>query len=274
MGELAPGSRSFALCLLALTAAGMAAAAGPRAGWKELSLLNANEARDLFAAATEADPASREARLGAAISLLSVQPRTDGNIATATQLLEALRAESPNDEEGIGATYYLARIQQLHSSAPDRPAAVAAYRELLAAHPGNHYAEMAAPKLAVLLLYDDVPRDEWERRVAEIETLIPRLTATEAVRDTRLVLAGALIRLRRDHARAYPLVTACLEANLVTRLPHLNALLLQAAESARQLGNTPAAITYYRRFLGEFPRDIRADEVHRRLETLEQKPRP
>ncbi len=252
----------------------MAAAAGPRAGWKELSLLNANEARDLFAAATEADPASREARLGTAISLLSVQPRTDGNITTAAQLLETLRTENAQDDEGIGAAYYLARIQQLHGATPDRPAAVAAYRGLLAAHPDNHFAQMAAPKLAVLLLYDDVSRDEWERRVAEIEALLPRLTATEAVRDTRLVLAGALIRLRRDHARAYPLVTACLEPGVVTRLPHLNALLLQAAESARQLGNTPAAITYYRRFLGEFPRDIKADEVHRRLETLEKKSRP
>jgi len=274
MRELAPGSRWLAWCLLAVTAAAAPPVAGVPAGWRELTLLNANAAHDLFSTAVAADSSNRPARLGLAVSLLGVQPRTDGTIAAAAEMFTALRAENADDDEGIGAAYYLARIQQLHRSTPDRQAAVEAYRALLAAHPDNHYAQMAAPKLAVLLLYDDVAPDEWERRVAEIGSLLPRLTTAEAVRDTRLVLAGALIRLRRDHARSYPLVTACLDANLVNRLPHLNTLLLQAAESARQLGKTSAAVAYYRRFLDDFPRDIKADEVRRRLDALAPRAHP
>jgi len=45
---------------------------GVQNGWKELSLLNATEARAAFAAVPPAGPAAREARLGAAVSLFSL----------------------------------------------------------------------------------------------------------------------------------------------------------------------------------------------------------
>ena len=104
-----------------------------RRGWQELSLLNAGEAQQRFAAAALADPASREARLGLALALLQLRSRTPGNIAAAGQLLETLRAESAGDDAGIAAAYYLARIQQLHGFTPDRAAATTGYRALLAA---------------------------------------------------------------------------------------------------------------------------------------------
>lgn len=241
---------------------------GSHRGWQELSLLNASEAQQAFTAAAEANPASREARLGEALSLLQLRSRTPGNIAAAGQLLETLRTENAADDAGIGAAYYLARIQQVHSFTPDRQAAVAGYRALLAAYPGHHYAQLAAPKLALLLLYDDVPPDEWEQRVEEIQALIPRLTTPEAIRDTRLTLATAFIRLRHDHARAYPLIASCLAAGSVTRMTRLNALLVQAAESAQRLGKKAEAAGYYARFLEEFPHDSKSDEIQHRLDLL------
>lgn len=244
------------------------ARADTQLGWHELSLLKASEAQAAFASALSADPASRNARLGAALALLQLRSRTDANIATAAAAFESLRRENPDDDAGIGAAYYLARIQQLHSSTPDRAAAVAGYRALLAAHPGHAYAQLAAPKLALLLLYDDVPPAEWERRVAEIEALIPQLTAPEAIRDTRLTLAMALIRLRNDHARAYPHFAACLAAGLVTRAPRLNTVLLHAAESAQVLGRPAEAAGYYSDFLANFPSDVKSDEIRRRLTQL------
>jgi hypothetical protein len=245
-----------------------------RQGWQQLALVNASEAQRSFAAAREADPASREARLGAALALLQLRSRTPGHIADATELLENLRRESPDDDTGIGAAYYLARIPQLHRFEPDRAAAVAGYRALIAAHPGHPYAQLAAPKLALLLLYDDVPPAEWERRVAEIEALLPQLTSPEAARDTRLTLGTALIRLRHDHARAYPLFAACLEAGSVTRMPRLNTVLVQAAESAEKLGHREAAAGHYAEFLRVFPNDAKSDEIRRRLATLPAPPAP
>lgn len=267
----------FAVALpLATTAARSDSPAQPdvRHGWEELSLLNAPEARDVFAAVTGANPASREARLGTALTLLQLRSRTPENIADAVRQLEALHTENPGDDTGLGAAYYLARIAQVHSFHPDPAAAVAGYRALLAAHPGHHYSQLAAPKLAVLLLYDDVPSAEWESRVGEIEALIPRLTAPEAVRDTRLTLAMALIRLRHDQARAYPLFTACVSAGTLTRLTRLNTVLLQAAEAAQALGHPAAAAGYYAQFLENFPQDMKADEIRRRVAALQREAQP
>jgi hypothetical protein len=120
----------------------------------------------------------------------------------------------------------------------------------------------------VLLLYDDVTAAEWDRRVAEIEALLPQLSTPEAVRDTRLTLGTALIRLRHDHARAYPHFTACLAAGTVTRLSRLNAVLVQTAESAARLGRPAEAAGYYAEFLRAFPNDVKSDEIRRRLAAL------
>jgi len=98
--------------------------------------------------------------------------------------------------------------------------------------------------------------------------IIPQLTATEAARDTRLTLGTALIRLRHDHVRAYPLFAACLSADSVTRMPRLNTVLVQAAESAERLGKRPEAAGYYAQFLRVFPNDSKSDEIRRRLATL------
>ena len=239
-----------------------------RHGWQELSLVNALEAQATFAAATAANPSDRDTRLGAALALLQLRARTPGNIAEAGHLLEALRTENPNDDTGIGAAYYLARIAQVHSFNPDRTAAVAGYRALMAAHPDHHYAQLAAPKLALLLLYDDVAPAEWDRRAAEVSALIPRLTAPEAVRDTELTLAMAYIRLRNDPARAYPLLASSLRSGSITRTPRQNAVLILAAEAARQTGQSAEAAGYYARFLEEFPQDVKADEIRHRLHQL------
>ena len=261
------------LCLLAPAALGDQPKAGNLEGWRQLSILNPNEAGRVFAAGTDG-PDGREARFGEAVSLLNAEPRTAENIGEASRLFQSVRLRRDDDDLGAGAAYYQARIAQLQGSTPDRAAAVEGLRNLIARHPGSTYAQLAAPKLAILLLYDDVPPREWEDRVREIGALIPRLRAPEARRDTRLILAGALLRLRRDHARAYPLITQCLDAGLVTRVSRINALLLQAAESARALGRDADAIADYRRYLAAFPRDMAADEVHRRLESMLRRSHP
>jgi hypothetical protein len=245
-----------------------------RPAWEELSLLDPNAAQELFHAAATHDPASREARFGEALAQLNAQPRSETRLADARRLFEALRSENSDDDTGIAATYYLARLRQIHDYATDRTPAILAYRTLLAAHPGHPVAELAAPKLALLLLYDDVAPAVWEQRVQEILALLPQLRSPEGRRDTRLILADALIKLRRDHARAYPLLTDCLAAGLIVRVPRLNSTLLQAAESARLLGRDSEAAAHYARYLELFPRDIKSSEVRARLAALSGKAAP
>lgn len=266
--------RPLALLIAAALAVSVAAAESDnrvRTAWEELSLLNPDEAQKLFHAAVAQNPASREARFGEAIALLNAQPRTESKLATARELFSALQSENSTDDTGIAATYYLARLRQIHDYATDRTAAVLAYRALLAAHPGHPIAELAAPKLAILLLFDDVPAATWESRAQEIFALLPQLRSPAAQRDTRLVLADALIKLHRDHARAYPLLAYCLDANLIVRPQRLNLALLQAAESARFLGRDDAAAAHYARYLDQFPRDIRSSEIRARLSALQKK---
>lgn len=239
-----------------------------KCGWNDLFQVDANAARQAFTAAQALRPSDREARLGEALALLGAQPRTDSNLAHARELLDGLRTENANDDPGIAAAYYAARIIQLHSPEPDRRAAITAYRALLAAHPTHPCAQLAAPKLAILLLYDDVPPVEWEHRVAESEALLAHATAPETVRDLRLILADAYLRLRRDQARALPLLEQCLAAPTPIRSAHLDTVLIEAAECARLLGHKTEAIGYFERHLAEFPRDIKADEIRRRIADL------
>jgi hypothetical protein len=274
MGASQPRSILTAIALLAPLARGADAPAERPSGWRELSLLNPAKAQREFAAALASDPSNRAARLGEALTYLQQRARTPENVAAAGRLLADLRRENAGDDTGIAAGYYLARIEQVHSFTPNRAAAIAGYRALLADHPGHHYAQLAAPKLALLLLYDDVTPDEWERRVAEIQALIPRLTAPEAIRDTQLTLATAFLRLRHDQARALPLFASCLAAGSVTRTPRLNTVLVQAAESAAAQGEDAAAAAYYGRFLVEFPQDSKSDEIRRRLSRLVPKAAP
>ena len=83
-----------------------------------------------------------------------------------------------------------------------------------------------------------------------------------------LVLADALLRLQHDQARAYPLLSYCLDADLVAPTPRLGGLLLEAAQCARALRRPADAIRYYRRYLAEYPHEDRTPEVRRRLAAL------
>lgn len=239
-------------------------------GWAALSQMNVSEAVNHF---TENTSSSRRARLGAALALFNSQPHTEAKKQEATGQLTRLKTENTDDATGIAATFYLARIRQIVDASGATEDVITSYRALLRDHPGNPIAEMAAPKLAILLLYAEVTEEIWTRHVAEIEALIPHLQSTNSQRDTRLILAQALLKLRSDHARALPLIEYCLQHDLVVRPPRRSSLLLQAAESARILQQPKLAVGYYRLFISEFPYDSKTDEVRRRLAKQEQEAR-
>ena len=204
-----------------------------------------------------------------ALALFTIEPRTKTNFNEAQQLLTALIDENPDDDYGIAATYYQARLLEAHADEPNRQSAISIYRQLLRDHPGHPVAEFAAPKLAFLLLYDDVPPETWEEHYAEFQALRPNLHTTAAQRDTLLVLADALLNLRQDKVRAFPHLKYCDDAGLINRIMRQSVVLIQLAESARALGLKTEAQHYYTRYLQDFSREAASEEIQRRLVALE-----
>ncbi len=236
--------------------------ASAASAWDLLSRLQTAEALRAFESG-EGD----EARLGEAVALLNLQPKTQANVARAEQLLSALaaRAGSP---QAPAARYHLARLLQLHAT-PARPAeAGTAYRELISAYPGNPYADAAVAKLAILVLHQDVPRADWDVRFAELVAFLPEVASPEALRDARLVLAGAALRMHADHALALPFFIAALESGVPLRVNRHKLVLLQAAESARILGDIPRALGFYETYVATYPYDVRGHEIRQGLANL------
>lgn len=262
------------LCFSALILTSLAGATEPEnsieTGWRNLSHMKNAEALSQFSELASQTAPQREARLGEALARLSTPSRTAKIRAASRQQLAELSAESPSDDTGIAAAYYLARLWQLDEQDPDTEFAIKTYRRLIAEHPGHPIAEQAASKLAILLLYDDVSVTELNQRFDEIAAIIPSLQHTNSQRDVRLVLAEALLRLTHDHARAYPLIAYCLKHDLVQRPVRFSSLLLQAGESARKLGLHDEAVRYYTRYVEQVPRDNKTDEIRRRLIALQQ----
>ena len=132
--------------------------------------------------------------MGAAASLLNDSPVTAAKVAEAETQLRGLLADPAADEPAICARYLLARIAHLH-----RPAEIAeieaAYRAVIAAAPAHPLAQLAAGKLAVLLLYQR-PELTVAQRLAAAAELAP-VAGAEQLPETACVyyrvLAQAVI---------------------------------------------------------------------------------
>lgn len=258
--------RLLLLASLALGATPLAASttspAADSAPWDLLSRLQTNEALAAFA-----DAEGEEARYGEAVTLLNVQPKTQANIQRAAHLLETLaaRAESP---QAPAARYHLARIAQLHATPPRPDEALARYRELAAAYPGHPYADAASAKIALLTLYRDLPPADWDAAFRGTVGLLPAVASAEARRDIHLILGFAALRMRADHELALPHLVVALESGLSLRVSRHKIVLLQAAESARILGDLPRAIAFYEAYLSGYPYDFRGHEIRQIVQTL------
>jgi tetratricopeptide (TPR) repeat protein len=202
---------------------------------------------------------NREAQFGLAVTLVNVQPKTSANIERAATVLEGLRG---NDELGITATYYLARLEQAHRFTPDPEKALALYDQLYREQPVHPLAQMGVVKAALLRLY--VTRLPFE----EVETTGANLSDPDAVRDFHLVLADAAGRLGLSDEQALNHLLAAEQAGLSKRKTVGDAW-VRIGELARLTGKRDLATQYYGKFLKDFPNDQRAFLVRERLASLQ-----
>jgi hypothetical protein len=264
--------RGALTCGLALAAAGYSRAA-PAAdeGWGLLAGYLFRDAHEAFMR----DPAGPARALGEAASLLNEPPVTAGKVARAEARLRELVAAYPADESALYARYLLARIAHLH-----RPAEGAeiesAYRAVIAAAPDHPLAQLAAGKLALLILYQrpDLPVPQ---RLAAAAALAPVAGAAAPLPET----GCAYYRALADAALYYDVLDERVLAWLqradaigTSDVVTATGLRIQLAEVARALGRRDEALGYYRQFLATaVPTDNRYRTAAERMAELAKEPK-
>jgi len=253
--------------LLLARPAGASSAATEAEGWQ---LLSGYLYRDAHEAFERAPAGSRSRELGLAASYLNHPPVTSGKVAAAEARLRALIAADGSDDAAMYARLLLARIAHLHRDAPI-PEVEAAYRDVLRVDSRHPAAQVAASRLALVLLYQrpDLP---VSRRLDEAAALAPVAGAD--------ALPEAACAFYRNLASAALFYDVC-DDRVLGWLQQADAigtedliaaanLRIQLAEVARQLGRRAEAVAFYRRFLDSIlPTDNRYLTARERMQELE-----
>lgn len=223
------------------------AAPAPDDGWQNLAGYLFRDAHGAFSRAPIAG--DRPRALGVAASLLNEPPVSPGKVADVEAQLRQLMADNSADDPAIYARYLLARIAHLHRPA-ETAEVEAAYRAVVTAAPAHPLAQLAAGKLALVLLYQrpDLPVPE---RIAGAAALAP-VAGAEQLPET----ASSYYRALAEAALYYNV----LDDRVLGWLQRADAigthdimtatsLRIQLAEVARALGHREEALGYYRQYL-------------------------
>lgn len=236
--------------------------------WQTLSRLMTNEARAEFESLAAKESSEQSAaRLGLAVTLLNKQPKTQGNLDEAAELLDAVSASEPGDL-GMLAGYFRARIEQAHRMQPDPVRAEELYEAVIARDPEHPVAQLARVKSALILIYGDGDLESKRALLARLEQQAGTLTFPPARRDMHVVLADAYAQLFQDDEAT---LRCMLEAEAVGFINARNRAdhWIRIAELARRTGKADVALDYYRRFLKTFRRDERHHTVGEQAAALE-----
>lgn len=235
-------------------------------GWRLLAGYLFRDAYDSFA---QAPDGSRTRALGLAASRLNHSPVTPGKVAEVEALLHDLIASNGSDDVAMYARLLLARIAHLH-----RPAEMAeieaAYRAMIRAKPAHPAAQVAAGKLALVLLYQrpDLTVPQRLTAAAELESVAGAAFLPETACAYYRAMAGAALFYDVLDARVLTWLERA-DAIGTQDLIVASSLRIQLAEVARALGRREEALEYYRRFLDSIlPTDNRYLTVRERLEAL------
>ena len=233
--------------------------------WDLVALGLVNEAHDAF---EDHPPEDRTARFGEAVTLINLQPKTRSNLDRAEKLLALVAAHDGDDELGVGARYYLARIAQFHRPSPDLPEALRIYHQLAASESRAALAQRALVQIALIELFEPgVPREEVAARFDRLALRGKTLTEPSARRDFNLVMGDAALRFELGDTVALDHLLTADETGLARPITQRDTW-VRIAELARRAGRDETAITYYRRFADTFVRDSRNTMVSQRLKTL------
>ena len=271
-------SPTRALIYLAVLCCGGAllhSAPPPPDPWAQASQFLFNDAHQSFTQTTSAP--DRTDRLGAAVVLLNVQPRTAGNLTAARTALEGLVAENASDEAGLNARFFLGRIASLHQTPSDLATARRYFDALIAQNPAHPLAQQAVVKLALLDFYPANGKPPASALYTRYATHADALTDASARRDLHLLLARACLFYQASQPASVASFSPAEYA-----LTHYQAALATGAlsfrvrgetlvaigELAHALGRDAVAAEAWRAFLSAYSRDIRAGTITAHLAAL------
>lgn len=223
--------------------------------WKDSARYFSNEAHREFTRLLKRGADTREIRLGLALTLLSVQPVVPENLVRArAELAELAKSD---DECGLAARFFQARIAQSFQEEPDFGAAAEGYRRLVREHGETYWGQLALGKLAVLTLYA-LPNQNGAARIAAAEALLPAAKEA-AARDLHLMIADAVLYYGLPPEGALAHLLAAAELSERVSLPDAMRadLYIQIGELSARGRNLPQARAYLAKMEELFPRDWR-----------------
>lgn len=262
-----PARKILPLVLIGpLLAAGAAAPASPDRAWNALV---DNRPQDVLRM-LRPDADTRAERLAWAAGRIGAQPASDGNMLAAEAVLVALAQGA--DDIAAQAAYLQARIYQLHLNEPDFPKAARLYAELAGRRPENHWAQLGLVKLGLLKLYL-LPEstDPTADRLAAAEALLPRITEPLLRRDLDLQIGQAGIVLHQPQARFLPHLIAAERVGGLTGTARED-LVVQIGVLSERGGDWALARQYFERYLADYPTNVRAYTIRKKLADLNRRP--
>ena len=260
-----------ALALLAGLQTARPAEGNPAIGqaWEKASMLLTNEAYDDFLQIRKTGKSPREADFGVALMLLNKQPKSDGNLDKAAGIFEQISG-SGDDDLGMLAGYYRARIEQVHRRTQNPAKAVELFTKLIERHPEHPMAQFALVKRSMIEIYDDSPMESKRELLAALGKAADEMTHLPAKRDVHLLIADSYVRLFQDDGQTLKHLLAADTIGITRAKPRAD-VWIRIAELARLLGEKDIAATYYGKFLKEFHRDSRHYTIEERLTEIGEK---
>ncbi len=213
----------------------------------------------------------RETNYLKGILFLNIQPKTESNLDQAVHLLESVRSANPEDDLGIASLYFIGRIAQIHRSQPDYAKSESIFQELTQKYPTHVLAQQAMVKLTTQRIYTAKNRDELAIRLHEAEKFSPLITSRAASTSYHTIMADAYLRFTKETSQAMRHFQLA-DASGITNQQQRSNTLVQIAEIARTLNQPSVAISYYEKFLLEFPRDRRTFMIKESLADLKKGP--
>ncbi|MES2308488.1 MAG: hypothetical protein V4507_06465 [Verrucomicrobiota bacterium] len=225
--------------------------------WTKASLFLFNDAQRVVSRSTEE---GRNRDYAQAILLLNTQPKTEANIQQSAGILRNLIEAKKDDEIGISSKYYLGRIAQIHQASPDPVLAEKIYRELLHDFPESPEASQAVVKLSLIRLYSGLTRDQARQRLAEVEGFSSLVKGNNALVCYHLLVGDYIIRFGGSKEKALEHFVIAEQAGIRRSTSRADTE-IRIGMLARELGKKEIAQTYFKKFIGEFPRDSRTYAV-------------
>ncbi len=234
--------------------------------WEKAATFQVKEAYGEFKQNKEMGPL--EKKFGIAVTLLNLQPRTQGNLEESARLFGELAGEVPKGEPlNAFARFFRARLMEFYFDPPDTEAARQEYLALVKEGTGNLVVELSASQLVVLEGFSEKSLEERLAGLAELEGLAADLKTPSGQREFHTAMGYALLSNGGDKAKALDHFLAADKIGF-PRKTSASALWLTAGTVAAEIGRTGDAKYFFEKMIEVYPHDPRIHMVKQRLESL------